>query len=46
MLDMTFDLIRMILHRGKNHALEAISLVILAVGLFFLVLGLIPGAQI
>jgi MFS superfamily sulfate permease-like transporter len=46
MIDMTFDLITMIIYRGKSHCLEAFSLVVLLAGLFFLVLGLIPGAQI
>jgi len=46
MIDMTLDLIRMIVYRGKDHSLEAFSLVVLLAGLFFLVLGLIPGAQI
>jgi len=46
MTDMTLDLIKIIIHRGKEHGLEAVSLVILAAGLVFLILGLIPGAQI
>jgi hypothetical protein len=46
MTDMTLDMIRMIICRGKVHTMEALSLAILAVGLFFLILGLIPGSQI
>ena len=48
MWDMTLDLVKMLAHRGihQSHPMEAISLVILAAGMFFLLLGLIPGAQI
>ena len=44
--DMTLDLLRMIYQRGKTHYLEATSSVVLFIGLLFLILAMIPGAQI
>lgn len=48
---MTHDLLRMLWTRGKEsdgarRLMEPFSLVLAAIGLIFLVLALIPGAQI
>lgn len=44
MWDMTIDLLKTLLRRGidENNPMEAVSLVILGAGMFFLFLGLIP----
>ncbi|VEU36849.1 unnamed protein product [Pseudo-nitzschia multistriata] len=48
MAGMTRDLMKVLFHRGfySGNLTEGFSLVIFAAGVFFLILGLIPGSQI
>eukprot|EP00536_Pseudo-nitzschia_multiseries_P007384 jgi/Psemu1/287079/fgenesh1_pg.174_\ len=48
MWGMTVDLVKVLIHRGfyDNQPMEAVSIVILGVGIIFLLWGLIPGAPI
>lgn len=46
MTDMTAELCRTQVRRGRQQPVETVSFVMLAAGLVFLVVGLIPGAQV
>lgn len=44
--DMTIDLLKMLVQRGQDTIREPVSLAVAVMGLIFLILAFIPGAQI